>query len=102
MCATSSYEKGPAGTAANDLDLMVAALTEAGVDHAVDQRDRAPIVVVASRTDTDNWVEITRQGDGRYVTCGYIGGVADPDDATILAVGPLREIPGVTLAWLGQ
>ena len=35
------------------------------------------------------------------MTCGYIGGVADPDDATILAIGPLGEIPDVTAAWLG-
>lgn len=47
------------------------------------------------------WVEIISQGEARYLTCGYIGPVADPDDVTILAVGPLSETASVTAAWIG-
>lgn len=103
MCPASRHDEGPVyPTAADELGLVVAALNEAGVYPAVDPREGGPTVIVASRPGTNNWVEIIRQHDGRYLTCGYTGGVADPDDATILAVGPLGEIPGVTTAWLGQ
>ena len=61
MSPASRYEEGPAYTAAHELGLVVAALTEAGVDHAVDRREGGRTVIVASRPDTNNWVEIMRR-----------------------------------------
>ncbi len=84
-----------------DLDPVVDALTAVGVDATVEPRAGIPAVVVAGRLGTNNWVEIISQGEARYLTCGYIGPVADPDDVTILAVGPLSETASVTAAWIG-
>ncbi len=91
-----------AGLRNGDLGSVVVALTVAGVEHRIETRADTSVVVVATRVGTDNWVEITRHGDDAYLASGFIGGIADPNDATILAIGPLAEIPGVAAAWLGH